>query len=403
MADVKFDRGALYYPYIHVRDESWLKATLLCFPYIERMIPEGYEVNDQGAAHFFATHDGRFEKPMLRRRSLDDGYVEQAQTILSRKLAEDLEASRRFAASFSQAAAAADGRYSDGANAFQIHEDKIAYELLNRLRKHDLAWDPERPVRGGARWWAVHPRMGEAIIGTNAVALATGHDLEIVTNEASIHDALIASDADSVYDRLIRSTPVKQARDDATKVNDLMRFVVYSEFDIDSLSPEQVLELSQKRADISALKAKLASLVADVGAVPDREVWDDYLRERATEALREWNEQRPTVKGFLRKLADKDLKSFAEVTLKDVAKAASAGAAASVAGVVPGVIVGALFYAGSVVYRRREEQRKDPYRFLSKLMRATGGKATRSHLLSTTAPASLHAEDLRDVLPRGPR
>jgi hypothetical protein len=39
------DRGALYYPFIHVKDEHWLKATLLCFPFLDRMVPSGYEVN----------------------------------------------------------------------------------------------------------------------------------------------------------------------------------------------------------------------------------------------------------------------------------------------------------------------------------------------------------------------
>src|SRR5712691_1635254 len=34
-------RPALYYPYIHIRSENWLKATLLCFPKVFRMIPYG--------------------------------------------------------------------------------------------------------------------------------------------------------------------------------------------------------------------------------------------------------------------------------------------------------------------------------------------------------------------------
>ncbi len=30
-AGVALDRGALYYPFIHIIDVNWLKATLLCF------------------------------------------------------------------------------------------------------------------------------------------------------------------------------------------------------------------------------------------------------------------------------------------------------------------------------------------------------------------------------------
>ena len=39
-------RSALYYPYIHIRSEEWLKATLLCIPAVKRMVPDGYDPED---------------------------------------------------------------------------------------------------------------------------------------------------------------------------------------------------------------------------------------------------------------------------------------------------------------------------------------------------------------------
>ena len=41
-------RPALYYPYIHIRSEDWLKATLLCVPVVKRLIPENYDPEDTG-------------------------------------------------------------------------------------------------------------------------------------------------------------------------------------------------------------------------------------------------------------------------------------------------------------------------------------------------------------------
>lgn len=35
-------KDGLYYPYINVRNVNWLKATLLCFPHLLRMVPQGY-------------------------------------------------------------------------------------------------------------------------------------------------------------------------------------------------------------------------------------------------------------------------------------------------------------------------------------------------------------------------
>src|SRR5215210_7177285 len=37
---------ALYYPYIHMRNEDWLKGTLLFFPHIVRMLPSTFTPKD---------------------------------------------------------------------------------------------------------------------------------------------------------------------------------------------------------------------------------------------------------------------------------------------------------------------------------------------------------------------
>jgi len=47
--DVAVDRDALYYPFIHITDVNWLKATLLCFPGVRRMVPESYVPTDSEA------------------------------------------------------------------------------------------------------------------------------------------------------------------------------------------------------------------------------------------------------------------------------------------------------------------------------------------------------------------
>lgn len=36
------DRDALYYPYIRIHSQNWLKATLLCFPRVRRILPENF-------------------------------------------------------------------------------------------------------------------------------------------------------------------------------------------------------------------------------------------------------------------------------------------------------------------------------------------------------------------------
>ena len=48
MSDAIQDLDALYYPYINIRDEAWLKTTLLYFPHVVRMVPPNYRTNANG-------------------------------------------------------------------------------------------------------------------------------------------------------------------------------------------------------------------------------------------------------------------------------------------------------------------------------------------------------------------
>lgn len=41
---------ALYYPYIHIRDDAWLKAAALCWPRLSRIVPPGHVRRDSSVA-----------------------------------------------------------------------------------------------------------------------------------------------------------------------------------------------------------------------------------------------------------------------------------------------------------------------------------------------------------------
>lgn len=45
---------ALYFPYIHVRDEDWLKSAALYWPSVRRLVPAGYPKRDSSTARTFA-------------------------------------------------------------------------------------------------------------------------------------------------------------------------------------------------------------------------------------------------------------------------------------------------------------------------------------------------------------
>src|SRR4051794_11430979 len=43
-------RPALYFPYIHIRDDNWLKAAALYWPTVRRIVPHDYPKHDSATA-----------------------------------------------------------------------------------------------------------------------------------------------------------------------------------------------------------------------------------------------------------------------------------------------------------------------------------------------------------------
>jgi hypothetical protein len=78
-------RPALYYPYIHIRSEDWLKATLLCVPVVKRLIPENYDPEDTGDIAPYAKIAGPYGE-LLQRVPAYSVAADQAQQELLRAL-----------------------------------------------------------------------------------------------------------------------------------------------------------------------------------------------------------------------------------------------------------------------------------------------------------------------------
>src|ERR1035437_3666125 len=86
MPAIAIARPALYYPYIHIRSENWLKATLLCFPKVFRMIPYGeYAPEDTPQIQRYVRANERGER-LLDSRGTAAEYALVAQQNLLQKI-----------------------------------------------------------------------------------------------------------------------------------------------------------------------------------------------------------------------------------------------------------------------------------------------------------------------------
>ena len=54
------ERPALYFPYVHIRDENWLKTVALYWPSVSRLVPDGYVMRDSPTARALAAAGAPF-------------------------------------------------------------------------------------------------------------------------------------------------------------------------------------------------------------------------------------------------------------------------------------------------------------------------------------------------------
>src|SRR5438067_1526505 len=125
--EVTLDRDALYYPYIHVFDANWLKATLLCFPHVHRMVPFSFEIDDSDEIRTFRQTKGPRGEPLLINEAMSDSVnIAQSELLVKLEANHDYIYERY---SFARAAS----EFGDMSLLFTIYREKMVSDLLTYL------------------------------------------------------------------------------------------------------------------------------------------------------------------------------------------------------------------------------------------------------------------------------
>jgi hypothetical protein len=265
-------RKALYYPYIHIRSEHWLKATLLCAPAVTRIVPKGYTPEDNAIIAQYSQLEGS-QGPLLQSVSAQQPEAYAAQLRLTEKIKADI---RRIVALFGRDKAPKKDEY-------WIHDAKFNEVLLPCLTDNKLAWPSTNSSGfGHRRWFALHPTLGSAIMTTLGLSIARDDHLDIVTPSRQFHERLLTTDEDAVFDALLAKEggsriPAAQAKRDLGHL-----VVVLSGVNFRALRPEALTELHAS-SHFHTFQKLLRSAAETVERGEGGEQYRESLERRAEE------------------------------------------------------------------------------------------------------------------------
>ena len=270
-------RPALYYPYIHIRSEHWLKATLLCVPSVTRMVPEGYVPDDEERIALYKQLDGP-GGPLLRSVPASSAAAHQVQ----HKLLENIRSHRaEIDKRFSRDKTSDDDQY-------WIQDGKFNHDLLKYLLKNNLAW-PSRinPCLGERSWIELHPKLGSAIMTTLGLSIAREQNYDIVTPSSSFHERLLTTNTDSIFEVLLYGEPESPvSREQAER--DLGQLVItLSGVNFEALAAEDIPELKASKHFL-AFRELLCQNVRHIDRRDGEEAYRQGLRNAAEEIVDAW-------------------------------------------------------------------------------------------------------------------
>ena len=368
MQDVALDRDALYYPYIHITDANWLKATLLCFPGVRRMVPQSYVPGDSDEIKAFGDTLGPRTEPLLTSVDLFSPAARAAEERLLEKLKEsDAKIRRRYSEDVTM-------RTHRPEQLCQLHDEKIVLELYGYLTAGKpgdaLAWrippPPNRPHRAFGNWLALHPVLGNAILSVKALALANGLGLDIVTDSTNVHDIVAAQSEADVFDALLVGTVAQKAPDTADGVDDLAEIVMTTTFDVSRLTAQQIATLLGDGHDLRRFKNALIPIVASLPPISDVAERRKRLEAAARDVVQEWEKYKKS----LPKFALDALIETSEVKWPEIA-ATGLLASEHTWWIGAGLGVGLLTHKSVKVFKDYREHTNGPYRYLSKIAKAS--------------------------------
>jgi hypothetical protein len=240
---------ALYFPYIHIRDENWLKAAALYWPHISRIVPSEYPKHDSRTAATFVDADVlRDENPGWLFQSTASHFLDA--------LNENLDAvAERYSVDQTGNVDNPTGLNAGGEwqapNLAWIHLQKFPPQIVELLSDRRVA------VRGRGEWlnhtnpndWiGLHPALAGAYMTALANQISENGAFEPLTDQSDLRVATPNEDVNSALRLLLGHKPHTDLAAPAGAIENYVMLAMQQVLpaNLDGVTPEKIIEVRRK-------------------------------------------------------------------------------------------------------------------------------------------------------------
>lgn len=283
----------LYFPYVHVRDDDWLKVAALYWPTVRRLVPRGYAKHDSPTAQaFFDARLLRDEDPGVLLDAVTWDLLKSLRTNAD-LLVRDYSLQRAHADRGRRDWADSEGSGWEVPDLGWIHTTKFPPDVVGYLEQKGLA------VRGRKKLWpsddsgvpedwiGMHPGLAGAYMAALASQVSERAHFQPLTDQADLRVATPCGNAQSAVHLLLGGGPDHAAADVATETYVMLALQHARPRNLGSIPADKIVEcredlteeLATFRDYVAAKRADLAEMAAI--PVPDRklEAFAEYVEQ----------------------------------------------------------------------------------------------------------------------------
>jgi len=348
---------ALYYPFIHFKDDGWVKLAALYWDNVGRIVPNDYVTDDsetvRALGSFVKILRPDWVSPEFGKSFVD--FITQYGPKLRDKYALSLRDNWQ-ALPEPQRPPKPGGPSGNDSRLGYIYYEKLGDDVYTAMKDSGLASTDDR----GSRWIGMHPRLAWVYMTALAEQLSSEHGLRPLTDETRDHIAVSGLSTERLAHALLEDVSLVDKMPTTTEVETILVAVAFRAVvpkNLPELNVEKVLEFRDK---YPTERMNFQNLVADflkshewLKSIRDTHVLEQRLQDEYNKV---WDAK---LKELREKLADVGIATmFSSFSVKAALPAAIAGAAAVAGLALNPIAAGTAGLALGVIPALRSKQKE---------------------------------------------